>query len=258
MLLLLGFVFSAALAAAQNTSPKPAFEVASVKPASGSRISPGGMRSTGMVPAISGDPRQINYPEASLAGLLARAYDVKAAQIVGPDWLSIERYAISAKVPDGAPAGQIPAMLQTLLEQRFGVKVHWESKQAQGFALVAAKLPPNLVKTAVSDSETPRKSFSFRSSGQLQCRACTLNDFADTLGLMLQAPVENRTDIEGLFDISLNAAPDSMPGMKSASADSPHPSIFTAINGLGLKLNAGKVSLKQLIVDSAEKVPTDN
>ena len=70
------------------------------------------------------------------------------------------------------------------------------------------------------------------------------------------------TEIAGYFDIAFDAAPDSMPGLPqraSANPDAPQlPSIFAAIRELGLNLEPRKVTVKQLVVDSAQKIPTEN
>src|ERR1700733_2864690 len=118
----------------------PAFEVASVKVLGDRRVGSG---TTGMPPPIT-DPGQVNYPDVSLTGVLTRAYNVKPLQIVGPEWLRTDRFSIVAKAPADAPKGQIPAMLQTLLAQRFGLKVHWETRQEKGYSLVVGKMGAKL------------------------------------------------------------------------------------------------------------------
>lgn len=86
-----------------------------------------------------------------------------------------------------------------------------------------------------------------------------MDGFAASLTTLMGSPVVDKTKIQGAFDLALDAAPDSMPGMPSRrSADSPYPTIFVAIQDLGLRLEVQKVPVKQLIVDSAQKVPTEN
>jgi uncharacterized protein (TIGR03435 family) len=75
------------------------------------------------------------------------------------------------------------------------------------------------------------------------------------------------TEIPGHFDITLNvtrgdlagvrlpsdgAAPDALPENNASS------SIFAAMLELGLKLESRNVSIQHIVVDSAEKVPTEN
>jgi len=69
------------------------------------------------------------------------------------------------------------------------------------------------------------------------------------------------TKIQGIFDITLDAAPDTLPGLHfgTPSDDSASlPSIFAAIRGLGLSLESRQIAVKQLVVDSAQKIPTPN
>jgi uncharacterized protein (TIGR03435 family) len=241
---------------------KPTFEVASVKHVDPASRASGGFGSTGVPPPITGDPGLINYSDVTLKGVLARAYQLKPNQIAGPDWLNTERYNITARVARDAPKGQIPAMLQNLLADRFRMTVRWEMKEVQGLALTVGKAGAKLTKSAVpeADAATERSS-GFSTSGHLTFRASTLDDFAGSLAIFMRQPVVDMTDIEGMFDITLDASPDSMPGLPSGESKtdaSPLPSIFTAIRGLGLNLEARKVSVRRLVVESANKIPTDN
>ncbi|HEY5481883.1 MAG TPA: TIGR03435 family protein [Verrucomicrobiae bacterium] len=252
-------VFAQCVAFGQAPSLQPAFEVASVKTAGPPREEPGGARSTGMPPRTFGDPGLVNYSSVTLKGVLCRAYNLLPDKIVGPSWLDSERYDIVAKVPKGAPPGQIPSMLQNLLAERFRMSVHWETKQTPGYALVVGKSGPKLTKSALEDAT--RRSFGFNGSGHLAWKGETLADVATVLSTFLDRPVVDMTEIPGIFDITLDAAPDSLPGLHfgAPSEDSASfPSIFAAIRGLGLNLEPREVPVKQLVVDSAQKIPTPN
>lgn len=146
-------MFGQHAALGQEQTARPSFEVASVKVLTEPPAAVGGRRSTGMAPAIIGDLRQINFSGVKLYGVLCRAYGVRPNQIVGPDWLNSEWYSINAKVRDDAPRGQIPEMLQNLLAERFKVKVHWETKEFQGHALVVGKNEPKLTKSALPNDD---------------------------------------------------------------------------------------------------------
>lgn len=236
----------------QAPSQQPAFEVASVKPGG-----PGQVGSTGMPPRTFDDPGLVNYSSVTLKGVLCRAYNLLPDKIVGPSWLDSERYDIVAKVPRDVPTGQIPSMLQNLLAERFRMSVHWVSKQTPGYALVVGKSGPKLTKSAL---ET-RRSTGFTGSGHLTWNGETLADVANSLSVFLGRPVVDMTGIPGTFDITLDASPDSLPGLHFGTApeDSASlPSIFAAIRGLGLNLEPREATVKQLVVDSAQKIPTPN
>jgi uncharacterized protein (TIGR03435 family) len=219
-----------------------------------------------MAPAISGDPRQINFSGVTLCGLVIRAYDLRPNQLVGPEWLKSKWYSLVAKVPNGAPPGQIPAMLQNLLAERFKMRVHWKTEEVQGYALVVGKNGPKITKSVLADgSPSQEASFSMRTSsnGRFKWQASTLDMFAESLTTFMSSPVVDMTQIQGVFDIAFNAAPDSMPGMPMPGtpprrAVDSYPTIFVAIENLGLKLEAIKVAVKELVVESALKIPTEN
>jgi uncharacterized protein (TIGR03435 family) len=89
----------------------------------------------------------------------------------------------------------------------------------------------------------------------------TLDGVAANLAYDLDKPVENKTGIEGIFDIVIDAAPDLLPGLpfRATSEESASlPSIFAAVRKLGLELEPRQVTVKRLIVDSAQKIPTPN
>jgi uncharacterized protein (TIGR03435 family) len=257
-------VFLAGALSAQETPAKFSFEVASVRLAPPEERLPGGAKYTGIVPPLSGDSDHITITHASLRGLLLRAYDLQFSQLVGPDWLDDgpdgPRFNITAKAPDDAPKGHIPEMLQSLLAERFGVKTHWESKDAKGYALLVAANGLKLKQSVPNSSGVVEKSRTVTMSGQFTWKGETFGEFAQALTGLLGTPVADMTGLPGAYDISLEAAPDSMPGLHSrtAASDSSYPSIFTALKSLGLTLEAKEVPVKQLVVDAARKLPTEN
>ena len=76
---------------------------------------------------------------ASVKELLADAFDVPASRLTAPDWTEVERFDISAKLPAGAAPEDVPAMLQSLLEDRFGLRFHREFRVATVHGLIVAK-----------------------------------------------------------------------------------------------------------------------
>ena len=137
---------------AQTPPTRPQFEVASVKPAANDEAGGGRFprmremmrngRPPGMIPRP--DPGRIRLENWALLDLLAAAYSVRATEVSGPAWLSDQSFDIEAKVPDGTPKEELNAMLQSLLEERFGLKVHRDPQIRQGFALAVGKSGPKL------------------------------------------------------------------------------------------------------------------
>jgi hypothetical protein len=107
---------------------RPTFEVASIKP------SPG--RSLRMVRPLPGRLTA----DAPVRLLMQNAYTVQPFQIVGgPAWTDSEQYEIEAKAGGNASRAQMFLMLQSLLEDRFQLKSHRETRELPVYALVAAR-----------------------------------------------------------------------------------------------------------------------
>jgi uncharacterized protein (TIGR03435 family) len=248
---------------AQAVEPRPAFEVVSITPRDNNRR-PG-------PPRI--DPGRVSYPNATLKFLIARAYDVANYQLHGPSWLDESNsFSFSAKIPDGASETQVPAMLQTMLADRFALKVHWESRVQPVFALLVGKGGSKLKKSDLSIADNgpdgrPTSSLDVHpDTGHFAFRTTTMGQFARFLSSQLGRPVLDMTEMPGMFDIEFEANPADLDGLRKVSAaeglplgdDSTYSSIFTGMQALGLKLESRKEPIRHLIVDSALKVPTEN
>ncbi|HLH30725.1 MAG TPA: TIGR03435 family protein, partial [Terriglobia bacterium] len=124
-LLLIAAILAAPVAAFGQT--KLEFEVATVKPAPPLdlvAISQGKMPRVGV--NVQGTRVDIGY--SALSDLIATAYKVKPHQVSGADWMKTTRFDIQAKMPDGSNKDQMPEMLQALLAERFGLKIHKENR----------------------------------------------------------------------------------------------------------------------------------
>lgn len=225
-----------------NTAPTPSFEVASIKPdKSGGfgvalRIAPGGTFAADNVP---------------LKLLIEEAYNVKDAQISGdPQWVSSEHFNLQAK-PDEATAAQMQKMkpeerhqtlmlmLQSLLADRFQLKLSRSTKELLVYALVVAKNGPTIKK---SDFVTPDKppdallpplpppggggpgpvmraggpqfkgGIMMMGPGHLNINGAPLERFADVLSRMLGRTVIDKTGLQGNYEFTLNWTPDANEG----------------------------------------------
>jgi uncharacterized protein (TIGR03435 family) len=122
-------LLAAAAVLAHAQEARPAYEAASVKP----NASGGGNSSS------KGSKGQIVFTNLTLKRLIERAYNVKSFQVTGPDWMDNIRFDIVAKYPPDTKDDDGSAMLRSLLEERFKLGVHRESKDMPGYALVVAK-----------------------------------------------------------------------------------------------------------------------
>jgi uncharacterized protein (TIGR03435 family) len=190
------------------------------------------------------DPRRINYPGVTLKFVLALAYGVTPEQIAGPKWLGDERFDIVATLPAGATPQQVPIMLQHLLADRFGVTVHEENKTIAFFALVPAKGGVKM-----KNVEKPEIGATVDlNSDNIQLKGYTMPAFARFLSTSMGHPVVDETGLQGSYDVTLYL---SMADIKTGR-------IRIAIQQLGLQFENRTGPVKSLVVDKANKVPTEN
>jgi uncharacterized protein (TIGR03435 family) len=229
--------------AQSRSDPRLAFDVASIKP---HLVSPGPFRSTTHV-----DPEGIRYSNVTLKDAIAQAYSVASYQITGgPEWLSSERYDIAAKAATPAPKPQLMLMLRTLLEERFGLKLHQETRELPIYALVVGKGGPKM--RPVKD--TGSTEMGGGDDHQLTARQVSMEALARTFSRQFGRQVLDLTGLPGVFDFNLDYAPDNV----APSDDGLAPSIFTALQEqLGLRLEARKGLVEVVVIDHAEK-PSEN
>ncbi len=226
-----------------QSQPSPAFEVASVKmsPLLGS----GAVRIIKV--AIHG---QLTFSGITLKDCISWAYGATNYQISGPNWIDSERYDIRAKAANPVAADELKLMLRSLLADRFTLILHRDQKILPVYALVIGKSGP---KIHAVKPEGPSKYFP--NSTGLSARQVSMARFAELLSGKVDRPVLDETGLTGVFDIDLNWSRDS----GATPEDTAGPSIFTAMQEqLGLKLEARKAPVEILVIDHAEKVPTEN
>ncbi len=238
----IAFAMALTLLAQDQTSPAgpAAFDVASVRvvpPGSGGMISISPPGSPGFTAA-----------NINMGILIAMAYGVDSDRITGPGWLGSQQYDVSAKTETNTHLSyeQLRAPLQKLLEQRFQLAVHTDTKEGSGYALVVAKGGAKLTATKGGEPH------SYILKTGIDIRNESLDGFVGALARPSGRPVVNETGMAGNYDISLAYAPED-------AKDPSLPSIFTALQEqLGLQLVSRKVPVKTLIVDHIERIPTEN
>jgi len=238
-------VLASAAVFAQTPDTRPSFVVASIKP-----------NTTGSVSSSShGAKGQIVMDNQSLHRLVERAYNVKAFQVIGPDWMDSLRFDVAAKYPPDATDEDKTAMLRTLLEDRFKLVVHRESKEKQGYALVVAKggfkLKP--VEPGPGGTDT-------NGNGRVVTVTATRHSMAqvaDYVSRRLSETVVDRTDIAGVYDYKFRYTIDdqNVDGVEATGV----PTLPAALlDNLGLRLQAQKIPVEFIVVDRVERVPTEN
>jgi uncharacterized protein (TIGR03435 family) len=233
-------------ASCAGQTARSAFEVASIRPsppAADGRVNGQVIRS----------PGRASYSYVSIQNLLAQAYRIKNFQISGPAWLDSEHFDIEAKLPEGATDDQIPAMLQTLLEERFRLAFHRESREMSAYVLLPAKGGPKL--KAVNDTQpggiqTTMGPLRRHISGKVN-----MPYLAGLLANMLDRPVVDMTEVEGVYDVDLEWSPDVEGGGQLSDV----PSLFPVLQEkLGLRLESRRAPVDICVIDHIERVPTEN
>ncbi len=304
---------------------KPGFEVASVKAAQMDTLRV--EFQAGRMPRIGAQVGhgRAEYDYMSLRQLLGVAYGLKPYQISGPEWLNTEHFVITAKMPDGAPNEQAPAMLQTLLEERFKLVAHRSKEERPVRALVVskggAKLKEATLPAAPLDEDAALKpgemkinmgngpavltrtaggtvinmgekgTFTQTVDAQSQMlhmkgENLTMDGFAEMLTQMSQtgpagaaggaAPVVNMTGLPGHYQVAVDLSlADLIAAARAQGMGGPPPpggagvgeasdpgsggaTLQAAVEALGLKLEARRAPVEQLVVDHMEKTPTED
>jgi uncharacterized protein (TIGR03435 family) len=247
--------------------PTPQFEVASVKHSIG--CDNGGGRSGGGHETVS--PERLDLKCRTVTDLVQTAWGRELAISGGPAWMNSERYDIEAKAETPQePATLRGPMLQALLATRFQLQVHRETKDVPAYALTLGKGAPKL-QPAQPGKCTPRGSP--RAPGLVPCGVfapspakdgvymygTTLTYFCAQLSVVMDRQVIDKTGIDGVFDIFIEAFP--RPADATAADNSLTgqlgSDILSAFQKMGLKLESAVGSRKFLVIDHVER-PSGN
>ena len=269
--------------------PRPAFEVASVKPNNSgtNMISIEGRPGGGMV-----------FTNMPLRGIINWAYDLQDFQLVdAPDWVANERFDINAKASVDAPAApaagrpdaQSRLMMQSLLEERFKLTAHRDKRPLPIYNLVLARAdgkPGPQLKPSSVDCNADRSGGRgpgrgapppgplpagdrpacgmMMSPGRIMAGSTPLSRLIAPLSTFTRRIVVDKTGLAGSYDIDLVWTPDQMPsgppppGVTMPAIDPNGPSIFTALQEqLGLKLESQTGPVDVLVVDRVERPTPD-
>ncbi|HEY2383982.1 MAG TPA: TIGR03435 family protein [Terriglobia bacterium] len=230
--------------------------------------------------------------------VIALAYDVPPAFMIpydgkilsGPDWINSDVYNFDAKAEGPATEAQLKLMLQTLLAERFNLKLHRETKELPVYALVTTRNPLKF-QPAPKDRECEGQSRSDHryelgsrniagqchgfvpENGQMSGRSVDMSDVAEMLSRWAGRVVIDRTEIKGLFDVQLPrmasanvplggggaGAREGAPGpaVEGRFSRDSIPTVFAAVEQFGLKLESSKGPVEVLVVDNIQK-PTEN
>lgn len=242
--------------AAFAQTPKPKFEVASVK------LNTNNGPTDGNTPRRSGD--NVIMHNVLLEAVLRYAYAAPGSWLIdgnrrlpdGWNW-----YDLEAVAPESTSDGDLRLMFQSLLEDRFQVRVHRETREIKGWNLVIGKSGSKL-KPATPDSVIAVEGKAipagrsviagFNDGAHVMGKGVTMEQLANSLSGRTGGPVHDRTGLTGTFDFNVVYSEDSNADITKA------PPLDVALsNELGLKLEATKESVEVVVVDHIGK-PTPN
>jgi uncharacterized protein (TIGR03435 family) len=266
------FILAVPLASQTPPAQKPSFEVASVKPDnSGS----GSSRTSS-----NSDTGYFRASNVTLRSLIASGFRLFDFQLVGgPDWINTAKFDIEARAESGAippptatpDAGNRPdvmaLMIQSLLEERFQLRVHLETRDLPVFLLTVAKNGPRLQSTvegrAGPGGLSPGSSRTNLgpAGGEIRGSGIRIAKLMEMLAGRVGRPIIDKTNLTGAYDFSLKWS--SAPGPSATAGNDPAnelsgPSIFTALQEqLGLRLESAKGPVEVLVIDHVER-PSEN
>lgn len=189
---------------------------------------------------------------ASLEFLIQTAFNLDPNQIAGkPAWLASDYFDVEAKPADGIALSreQLRPRLQELLQSRFHLVTHYETKNVPGYVMVPFRSGPKLRPDA---GDEPPGFRVYVGPGRLEGLNWSMGYLASMLQEFSGRPVADETGIRGSYDIKIEYAPD-------IEADSSLPSLFTALKEtLGLELKPKEIPVQVLVIDHVDRVPTAN
>jgi uncharacterized protein (TIGR03435 family) len=247
------------------------FDVVSIKPHKYDPVAGGGMR--------TGPDGSFTMTSQPIASIMAAASPVPVSprDVIGlPEWAHTEHYDIIAKpAPGSNPTREQRAeMMRNMLIERMKVAGHIEEQEQTTFALVVARsdgrLGPELRKSTIDCSppsrpdgapptppSTPGRCGMRMGQGTIEATGVTLDRLVPSLSGLAGGRVNNRTGLDGGFDLTLHFAPPRLNPDPSAPIDDA-PQFVTALQEqLGLKLMPEKSRVKIFVIDHIER-PTPN
>jgi uncharacterized protein (TIGR03435 family) len=242
----------------QDLAKAPAFEVASIAPCKPGTPEPPGEHA-GMVQFTAPGGR-FRASATTLKFLMEWAYNIQPSQHSGgPSWMDTDRYDIVAKAEGNATDAQQKLMVQTLLADRFELKVHREKKKLPVYVISVGASAPKLFPPKdgeihniriVPQMDADQKTTSYH----VVATRFSLSQLTDTFARQLGRVFVNETGLDGDFDFTLDLTPDDhQPNPLDPSL------LISAIRQqLRLSLKSQEALVDFIVIDGAQKVAAGN
>ena len=237
-------VFAAICFVTAAVAQRPSFEAASIKEAAAEK----------RAPRMKSDPGRLVYTNVSLRDCFAPAYGLKPYEVLGPSYIDTIEFDIVATTSVATPQDQMMLMLQSLLADRFGVQFHRETRDLPVYVMELGKGKPRLRESTAAYSEMRYDTGGFVFSG------VTIAELAAEFSRMrVDRPVIDRTGLTGRYDMRLEFEGEPGAVKRSMMDGSFSSEVIAAVSSqLGLKMKSTKAPVEMLIVDRAEKTPSEN
>lgn len=217
----------------------------------------------------------VDFNRVHMSAMIRRAYGVEEYQIPSAAWMENNRYSGRATFPAKTPLAQVPAMLRTMLEERFGLRAHIETKVAKVWLLEQAPGGAKLAKPSGKALTVPGPPFGVEigraervananpDKEWLVMSKGTVRTFCLLLSKEAKRPVLDRTGLAGEYDVNVevaNAYPRHIPppSMTPEPPNDPTPDpplvLGPALKQLGLKFRESREPVEFLIVDAVPSI----
>ncbi len=248
---------------AQPIPAHRAFDVASIKPSQDAR---GG--------SLARTPGGLTARNAPFTTLVELAFQTKLLDLSRvPEPLRSQHFDIVAKAAGKISGNQYWEMLRSLLEDRFQLRYHRETKDGKIYALILAKkgmgLGPKISRSVEAECPANPSGSNFCGvaprPGFMLGQRVPMTRIASELSPFAGRPVQDETGLAGAFDFQLSWTPDQFRSANGRAVylngnpiDPSGPSFFTAVaEQLGLKLESKQGRIETLVIDHAES-PSEN
>ena len=244
--------------AVSSAAGQVAFEAASIKPSPPLDSSDGPIFVGPRGGPGTADPGRFTCSFCDLGILISQAYDVPEYRLSSAGQLTEDRFHIVAAVSGGATREQLRTMLRTLLAERFKLATHREQREMTALRLIVSsggpKLKPHVEGAPRPLEDMPRARD--RAPGiYYKTQGKTMAEFARFLEGQMRKPVTDATGLTGTYDFDI------WWGISRSETDPPpadSPTMYSALESLGLKLESRKARVDVVVIDHVEKAPTEN